>query len=161
VRRIAASESQESFVGSDFTYEDIGGREFDDYTYSFSGADAETASWAPPSGGPRRAAWRLESKRKDSSVQFPRVVSLILQDSFVVVQADIHNRRDERQKVYAVRRLEQVEGIWTAMDAEITNTLEKTKTELAVEQAEYNVGLRDVDFSRRELERGGGRPGGG
>ena len=32
VRRIAGTEAQESFVGSDFTYEDIGGREFDDYT---------------------------------------------------------------------------------------------------------------------------------
>jgi len=30
VRRIAATESQESFVGSDFTYEDISGRELDD-----------------------------------------------------------------------------------------------------------------------------------
>ena len=34
VRRIAGSEAQESFVGSDFSYEDIGGREFDDYTYA-------------------------------------------------------------------------------------------------------------------------------
>ena len=33
VRRIAGSEAQESFVGSDFTYEDIGGRRLDDYTY--------------------------------------------------------------------------------------------------------------------------------
>ena len=31
VRRIAGTETQESFVGSDFTYEDIGGREFDEY----------------------------------------------------------------------------------------------------------------------------------
>ena len=160
VRRIAGAETQDSFVGSDFTYEDIGGREFDDYTYSFSGSDAETASWTPPSGGPARAAWRVESRRKDASVQFPRAVSLVLQDSFVVVQADIHNRRDERQKVYAVRRLEHVDGVWTVMDSEITNTLEKTRTELTVEQADYNVGLGDADFSRRELERAGGRPGG-
>ena len=34
VRRIAGAETQESFVGSDFTYEDIGGREFDEYTYA-------------------------------------------------------------------------------------------------------------------------------
>ncbi len=51
VRRIAGSETQESFVGSDFTYEDIGGREFDDYTYAFSGSDGENASWTPPAGG--------------------------------------------------------------------------------------------------------------
>jgi 1,2-phenylacetyl-CoA epoxidase PaaB subunit len=87
-------------------------------------------------------------------------VSLILKDSFLVVGADIFNRRNERQKVYTVRRIEQVENIWTVMDSEITNALEKSRTELTVERADYNVGLKEVDFSRRELERGAGRPGG-
>ena len=151
VRRIAGSETQESFAGSDFTYEDIGGREFDEYTYSIV---EENASWQPPSGGAARPAWRLESRRKDASAQFPRVVSTILKDSFVVVAADIYNRRNERQKVYLVRRLEQVEGIWTAMQAEMTNALEKSRTELAIDQADYNVGLKEADFTRRELERG-------
>jgi hypothetical protein len=151
VRRIAGSEAQESFVGSDFTYEDIGGREFDEYTYAIADANA---SWTPPSGGPARPAWRLESRRKDASAEFPRVVSTVLKESFVVVAADIYNRRDEKQKVYTVRRLEQVEGIWTAMDAEMTNAIEKTRTELVIESADYNVGLAESAFTRRELERG-------
>jgi hypothetical protein len=160
VRRIAGSETQDSFVGSDFTYEDIGGRELDEYTYSFSGSDGESASWTEPGGGPR-GAWRLESRRKDASAQFPRVVSLVLKDSLVVVQADVFNRRNERQKVYTVRKLSSIEGIWTVMDSEMANATEKTRTELAVEKADYNVGLKDADFSRRELERGAGRSGGG
>lgn len=150
VRRIAGAETQESFVGSDFTYEDIGGREFDEYTYSLTD---ENASWAAP-GGAARPAWRLESKRKDAAAEFPRVVSLVLKDTFVVVQADIYNRRNEKQKVYTVRRLEQVQGVWTAMDAEMTDALEKSRTELTFERAEYNVGLKESNFSRRELERG-------
>ncbi len=151
VRRIAGSEAQESFVGSDFTYEDIGGREFDEYTYTIVD---ENASWTPPAGGPARPAWRLESRRKDQSARFPRVVSTIVKDSFVVVGAEIYNRRDEKQKVYTVRRLEQIEGIWTAMDAEMTNLLEKSRTELTIEKVDYNVGLKDADFTRRELESG-------
>ena len=158
VRRIAGSEAQESFAGSDFSYEEIGGREFDDYTYAFAGADAEHATWSPPSGDPPRPAWRLESRRKDQSAPFPRVVSLVLKDIFVVVQADIFNRRDERQKVYTVRKLEPVDRIWTATDAEMTNALERSRTELVVEEADYNVGLKEADFSRRELERGAAVP---
>ena len=133
MRRIAGAETQESFVGSDFTYEDIGGREFDDYTYAFVGAAKETASWTPAAGGAAREAWRLESRRKDASAEFPRVVSLVLKDSFVVVGAEVFNRRNEKQKVYTVRRLEQIEGIWTVMDSEMTNAFEKTRTELVVE----------------------------
>ncbi len=159
VRRIAGSETQDSFVGSDFTYEDIGGRELDEYTYSFAGADGESASWTEPGGQPR-PAWRLESKRKDASVPFPRAVSLVLKDSFLVVQADIFNRRNERQKVYTVRKIDRIEGIWTVMDSEMVNAAEKTRTGLLVERADYNVGLEEADFSRRELERGAGRAGG-
>jgi len=157
VRRIAGSEAQESFVGSDFTYEDIGGREFDEYTYAITD---ENASWTPPAGGPPRPAWRLESRRKDPSARFPRVVSTVLKapgqnaPAYVVVSAEIYNRRDEKQKVYAVRRLEQLQGIWTAMDAEMTNALEKSRTELVIEKMNYNVGLKDSDFTRRELESG-------
>jgi hypothetical protein len=152
VRRIAGSETQESFVGSDFTYEDIGGREFEEYSYALKD---ENASWTPPSGGAARPAWRLESRRRDATARFPRVVSLILKDSYVVVSAEIHNRRDEKQKVYTVRRLEQVEGIWTAMDAEMIDALEKSRTELTIGKVDYNVGLKESDFTRRELESGG------
>lgn len=154
VRRIAGAETQESFVGSDFTYEDIGGREFDEYTYAFAGADGTSASWTPPSGGAPQPAWRLESRRKDATADFPRVVSLVLKDTLVVVYADVFNRRDERQKVYTVRRLDRAGGIWTVMDSEMSNALEKTRTELAVESIDYNVGLTEADFSRRALERG-------
>jgi Outer membrane lipoprotein-sorting protein len=153
VRRIAGAETQESFVGSDFTYEDIGGRELDEYTYAFAGPDNGNGSWSPVPGAPAKAAWRLESRRKDQSAEFPRVVSLVLKDTFVVVAADVYNRRNEKQKTYAVRRLEPIEGIWTVMESEMADALEKTRTELGVETADYNVGLKEIDFSRRELER--------
>src|SRR3954470_17997618 len=101
VRRIAGTEAQQSFVGSDFTYEDIGGREFDDYSYAL--AD-ENATWKDAAGAPH-PAYRLESRRKNRAAEFPRVVSLVLKDSFVVAEAEIYNRRDERQKLYTVQRL--------------------------------------------------------
>jgi hypothetical protein len=40
------------------------------------------------------------------------------------------------------------------MDSEMGNALEKTRTELVVESMDYNTGLKEADFSRRELERG-------
>ena len=43
-----------------------------------------TPPWTAPDGA-SRPAYRLESQRKDASAEFPRVVSLVLKDSFVVV----------------------------------------------------------------------------
>jgi hypothetical protein len=76
---------------------------------------------------------------------------------FVVVGAEVFNRRDEPEKVYAVKRLEKIQGIWTALEAEMSNLLDRTRTLLRIEKIEYNVGLSDAQFSRRELERGAGR----
>jgi hypothetical protein len=149
VRRIAASETQESFVGSDFTYEDISGRQLDDYTYTLLD---DTSSWTPP-GGTAVPAYRLESRHKDRSARFPRVVSLVRKDAFVVVRAEIHNRRDEIQKTFDATRVEPVRGYWTVMAMAMADDLQRTRTELTVEQVAYDVGLKPDDFSRRELER--------
>ncbi len=149
VRRISGAERQESFVGSDFTFEDIGGRALEDYTYALV---EPAASWTAPDKRVH-AAWRLESRARDAAAAFPRVVSLVRKDNFVVVEAEIFNRRNERAKTYRVGRLEQVQGIWTATELVMASEADRTRTELAVISARYNVGLTDADFSRRELER--------
>jgi hypothetical protein len=141
VRRIAGSEAQESFVGSDFTYEDIGGREFEDYAYKLIG-DA-----------PGGAAWQLESTARDPKARFPRVVSTVRKDNFVVVHAEIFNRRGEVQKIYDAPRVEQTGKYWTVMAMTMTDLGQKTRTELVVEKAEYDLGLGDALFTRRELEK--------
>jgi hypothetical protein len=151
VRRIAGNETQDSFVGSDFTYEDIGGREFSDYTYTLLD---QAQPWTAPDGS-THAVYQLESRKKASGARYPRVVSTIRQDNFVVVAADIYNRRDELQKVFAVTAVEQVEGIWTVTGMVMSDRQLRTRTELSVEKVEYNVGLTANDFTRRELERGG------
>jgi hypothetical protein len=150
VRRIAGSETQESFVGSDLSYEDIGGRDVSDYTYAFVQRDA---TWTA-SDGTRHAAWQLESRSIEKDAPYPRTVSLVRKDNFFVVSAEIFNRRNEREKRYDVKRLERTSGIWTAMDAVMTNDLQHTRTELTITRAEYNIGLTEADFSRRALEQG-------
>lgn len=149
VRRIAGAEAQDNFVGSDFSYEDISGREFDDYTYTMV---EQNATWTAADSA-RHPAYRIESRARDAQARFPRVVSTVRKDNFVVVHAEIYNRRDERQKTYEVRRLETIQSIWTLSDVVMTNLTERTRTELAMTSADYNVGLKEGDFSRRELER--------
>ena len=148
VRRIAGQEKDESFVGSDLSYEDIGGRDIADYTYAFT---ADNVSWIAPDGT-RHPAWLLESRAKDSTAEFPRSVSFVLKEKFIITAADVFNRRNERVKHLEVKRLEQVEGIWTALDVVMSNERDGTRTELTTSKIDYNVGLKEDDFSRRQLE---------
>lgn len=148
VRRIAGEEKQESFVGSDLSYEDIGGRDVADYTYAFT---SPGAAWTAPDGT-KHPAWSLESRAKDRNADYPRSVSLVRKDNFVVVHADVFNARDERAKVFDVRRLERIDGIWTTTSLVVANERDRTRTELETTAIRYNAGLSEEDFTRRQLE---------
>jgi len=142
VRRIAGSEAQESFVGSDFTYEDIGGREINDYTYTLVNDTAANGT-----------AYTLESRAKNPSARFPRVVSTIRKDNFVVIHAEIFGKRNELEKVFDATGVEKIGKYWTATAMTMKDIGQKTRTEMTVEKAEYDVGLGDELFTRRELEK--------
>ncbi len=154
VRRIAGSETQESFVGSDFTFEDIGGREFEEYAYRLIDSPAGADTWTAPDGT-RHPVYTLESRSRAGDARFPRVVSRIRRDNFVVVHAVVHNRRGEAQKTFEVVRLELVDGYWTSLEMRMNDALQRTRTELVIDSAEYDIGLTAEAFTRRELERGG------
>lgn len=148
VRRIAGAERQESFAGSDLSYEEIGGRALEDYTYELLDA---RATWTAPDGRVH-AAYRLKSTAKDTSLTYPSAISVVRADNFVVVQAEVFDRRGARAKQYHVRRLEQISGVWTAMDLVMSHDVDRTRTELTVTSARYNTGLSAEAFSRRALE---------
>jgi hypothetical protein len=148
VRRITGADAQDSFVGSDFTYEDISGREVDDYTYTMV---EHNATWTGPDAK-TSPSYRIESRAKDPQARFPRVVSTVRKGDFVLLYAEIYNRRDERQKIYDVRRLELIQSIWTLSDVSMTDASARTRTDLELTNVRYNIGLKESDFSRRELE---------
>jgi hypothetical protein len=142
VRRIAGSEAQESFLGSDFTYEDISGRKFEDYTYTLINDTAANGT-----------AYTLESRAKDPNARFPRVVSVIRKDNFVVIHADIFGKRDETVKVFDASKVEKIGKYWTVTAMTMKDLGQKTRTEMVVDKAEFDVGLGDDAFTRRELEK--------
>ena len=77
----------------------------------------------------------------------------VRKDNFVVVHADIYNRRDEKEKVYEVKRLDLVQSIWTPSEIVMSDMNARTHTELSTTNVRYNLGLTEENFSRRELER--------
>lgn len=148
VRRIASEEQQDSFAGSDLSYEDIGNRKISDYTWSFVD---ENASWVAPDG-PSAPAWVVQSVAKSKTARYPRVVSVILKDRLIVVHSDIFNQRGEREKAFDAKRLARIGGIWTVTALTMTNDRERTRTELDTATIQYSVGLTNEDFTRRRLE---------
>ena len=71
----------------------------------------------------------------------------------MVVAADIYNKRNELQKQFEATRVEKSGKYWTVMAMTMKDLSQKTRTALTVTKAEYDLGLGDDVFTRRELEK--------
>ena len=124
-------EKQDSFVGSDFTYEDIGGRDITDYTYALADRRRDM------DGAGRKSVAGLEARVKGQGsachVSTSRLDSCSRTCSSSSA-AENFNRRDEVVKTFEVRKLEQVDGIWTALELVMENVRDRTRTETERDQ---------------------------
>jgi hypothetical protein len=142
-RRIALQDRSTRFFGTDFSFEDLEERDVDQYDYSLEGVE-------PIDGAP---CWKIQSTPKSSkSSQYTRSLVWIRQDNYAWA------RIDNFLKAQAVRRLtysdiQNVQGIWTARQMEMTDLTRASRTRLTLEKLQYNLPLRDADFTLQALRR--------
>jgi outer membrane lipoprotein-sorting protein len=141
VRRLAANDSRSSFVGSDFTYEDVSGRDV--------AADTHTLLREEPLDG--RACYVIESVPKDADVEYQRKVSWIDKQTFLSMKEEYYDRRGELARVYTTEEVRDVGGYPTATRRLMRDIATEHRTEVTFEAVEYDVGLSEDVFSERSL----------
>ena len=140
-RRIALQDRSTRFFGTDFSFEDLEERDVDQYNYRLLGD--ETIDGAP--------CWRVESTPSQKKIsQYTKANVWIRKDNYVLAQVESYIKAD------VVRRLKysdfmQVQGIWTARRLEMADLRRKSRTVLTLEKLEYNIPLKDEDFTLQSL----------
>jgi hypothetical protein len=143
-RRIVAKQKGKSFVNSDLFYEDLERRSPDKDRHRILGEETVDG----------RRCWILErvTKERESSV-YGKVIAWIDKDSLVSVRSESYDQRGRKIKMGKVYKLEQVSGIWTVMENEVTTLESQHTTRLKVQEIRYNTGLSPDDLSERALRR--------
>ncbi len=142
VRRIAANDKRSSFVGSDFSYEDVSGREVEEDTHAFEREDTL--------GG--RPVFVVRSVPKEAkSVDFGYRLSWIDKENFVLPQEQYFDKRNQPYKTFTADEVKQVQGLCTTVKRTMKNVQNGHRTEVSFSQVEYNVGIPDDLFSERSL----------
>ncbi len=142
-RRIALQDRSTRFFGTDFSFEDLEERDVDQYDYRFTGE--ETIDGAP--------CWRIDARPKQSKTsQYTLSRTWIRKDNYVAAQYE------NFIKDQPVRRLEQkdiqnIQGIWTARTLEMTDLRRKSRTVMRLEKLEYNIPLKEDEFTVQALRR--------
>jgi outer membrane lipoprotein-sorting protein len=142
-RRIALQDRSTRFFGTDFSFEDLEERDVNQYDYTLAGDDAVEGA----------ACWKIESKPRESkSSQYTRSIVWVRKDTYAFA------RFENYIKDQAVRRLtyssfQNVQGIWTAKQLEMVDLRRNSRTRLTLEKLEYNVPLKDEDFTLQAIRR--------
>jgi outer membrane lipoprotein-sorting protein len=144
VRRITGSGKNDDFMGTDFTYEDMGSRSLAKDTFSFQGEESID-------GEPCRI---VEARPKDRSDPYGRRVIWVRKDSNVIAGADYYDRQGKLLKTLRVSNIQRIDNIWTALKMEMTNVQNKHSTVIEISDIKFNIPLEDNLFAVTTLERG-------
>jgi len=142
VKRIAADDKNSSFVGSDFSYEDVSGRDLEDDTYTLRGEESVDG----------KTVYVLESVPKDGkSASYSRKVAWIDKETFLPLKEEYYDKRGKLYKTFTADRIETIQGIPTIMKRTMANVQNGHRTEVTFSEVRYNVGLKESLFSERYL----------
>jgi len=145
VKRITGSQRNQRFMGTDLTYADMESRDLKD--------SALTRLADEKVGG--NETYLIEAVPKEGSdSQYSKTRSWIHKKSFVPLKVEFFDKRNRLLKTLKVRKLAKKQGNWVSMDSLIENVQKKTKTEMLINEIDFDMKLDDSEFSQRALTDG-------
>ncbi len=142
VKRIAANDKFSSFVGSDFTYEDVSGRNPTE--------DAHTLLREDKLDG--KDCFVVESIPKAAS-EYAKRISWIDAVNFLPLKEEFYDKQNELYRQFEAGEIKEIDGIPTIIKRAVKNLKSGHRTEVSFEEIKYNLGIEDDIFSERYLRR--------
>lgn len=145
VKRISSRNKSGSFMGSEFTYEDIASQEVEKYTYKwirdeiYDGKDCFVIERHPVdknnSGYTRQTVWIDKAEYRERKVEY-------------------YDRKNSHLKTLTIKAYQQYLGkYWRADEMNMVNHQNGKSTLLVWSNDKFRVGLKDRDFSKTGLKR--------
>jgi len=145
VRRIASSDGDKSFMGTDSTYDDMETREVEQDSHDLIGEET-VAGWD---------CWKVKAAAIDpSDSQYSYRITWFDKETFVPVKVEMYDKKEVLLKVMEVKKLEQVNGYWTPMDATLSNVQTNHSTRITMMKLIYDEPINPRLFTTSFLERG-------
>jgi outer membrane lipoprotein-sorting protein len=142
-RRIALQDRSTRFFGTDFSFEDLEERDVNQYSYALRGEEAVDGT----------SCWRIESTPRESkSSQYTRSLLWVRKDNYAFARIE-NFIKDQLVRRLVYSDIQNVQGIWTARQLEMTDVRRGSRTQLTLDKLQYNVPLKDEDFTLQAIRR--------
>lgn len=146
VRRVAASEGSGSFVGTDFSYDDMSALERD--------ADKDEHRILREEALDGKDCWVIESVPREASYQYSKAIQWIAKDTKMVWRIEAYDRKGKLAKVLEILKADTVQGNLTPMITRMSTVEEKTSTTIYIDIIKYNEKIPDGIFTVNYLSTG-------
>ena len=131
-RRISGSSAKKDyFMGSDFTYDDMGNRNVDEDTHTLLGEETVDG----------QKCWKLESTPKDNRDLFSKKIWWVRQDCLVPVKVEFYDKQGTLHRKLEFSNIQKVDGFWMALKMHMTNVQTEHQTVLELSDVKVNVKL--------------------
>ena len=146
VRRVAASEGSGSFMGTDFSYDDI--------SSASRAANLDTHTLLREEQIDGSACYVIQSVPKDSSYQYSKMIQWITKDSKITVKIELYDKKNTLVKTAEMSGLKEVQGRLTASVTKMTTHAAGTSTTITMEIIKYDDPIKEELFTTVFLETG-------
>jgi len=141
-KRIDTDSKSQSFMGSDFTYDNMGERDIDDYEYTFIREDIYEEQHVVVVEG---------VAINPDDVGYSKVISWILDDIWMPVKIEYYDVRGDLEKIQTNTRIEEIDGYWAITKMEMENVQTNHRTIVEMTQVELNTGIPADVFTSEAL----------
>ena len=146
-RRIAASgsDSDGSFMGTDFTYKDMGERSLSKYTYNLLGEENVDGV----------ACYKVECISKTNTDKDPRYITYIAKSDYIMRKCEFYDRQDQLHRILTCTDFTTIKGYTTAQKMKMENVQSGTWSLIETKNIVYEADdIDDSLFTVAALEKG-------
>jgi outer membrane lipoprotein-sorting protein len=142
VKRIAASDARASFVGSDYTYEDISGRHPNNDNSELL-ADEELNG---------RKVWVVKNTPKVELDDYSWRKTWVDQETHLVLKESYYDEEGTEVRRFTTNEYKQINGFWVGIAGTMENLELDHKTTVRFSDVSLDVGVPDSVFTERSLK---------
>jgi hypothetical protein len=143
-RRIAASNRNESFMGTDFSYADLDGRDLRQ-SQSVRKADEPIGKFD---------CWHVDVTPKNGDSVYGHIEIWVRKDNFVPLKWIMFDKRSVPAKTLVAKELQRIGGRWFITSSRMTDHVSGRTSELLLEKVDRREDIPLDTFSIRTIEKG-------
>jgi len=144
VKRISSDSKDDYFMGSDFTYDDLGDRHPNEDVHKL--LREETIDGKP--------CYVVESVSKDKDYMYSKTITWVIKDIWIGLKKEFYDEDGDLLKILTVKKYEKIKDYWIISNTEMKNIQDEHSTKMILSNIQVDIGVDDMKFTERTMTRG-------